>query len=1220
MSFFKQKISEELFQKKYMLHGEKDVKEVFNLVAEEVSSVESDRRWKDIFYEEMISGRLIPAGRILANARPNSPMKNFNNCYTIGIEDSMDGIADSLKEYMTILKSGGGVGFNISNLRPKEALISTGGSSSGAISFLKIFNSAGGTLHTGGGRRGASICIMNIDHPDIEEFITCKQGDKNKELTQFNISVGITEKFITAVKENKDWDLVFNNKVYKTVKAKSLYNLLCKNAFVHNEPGIFNLDIVNKYNNGFYLFDIAEVNPCLSGDTLVAVADGRNAVSIKQLAEEEKDVPVYAKDESNKTIIRMMRNPRITGYNEKILKITLDDGSEIKCTENHKFLMRDGTYKEAKDFIGGESLMPYNSYNYATNSKPRRAIENYPSESKVKLPLNKRQYSKIYEFNNGKRKKGTHIHHKNYDSSDDSIENLIELSAKEHMELHDISGDKNPYHEMSKEFKFKFASHPGESNGRYSGYTNEELLSFMISWVKKNNKPINSNIWSQLAKENGYPVYFSGMRGSLLNYFKKASILGGVNWLDNIYDRREYNRYLSLLEESDLELLFEDSHIYVKKQCEECGKELILPYGKREVGYCSSCSKKIRINKMSNTFKKNTIIKKEEYKSLIFDSFNKFVNKNNYIPTSKEIDHLISNLGFNDFRTIGYKGYRNFLNSVSDDYKINFNTHLIAKNDEYRKEKAKQLIDNGMVYNHKVISIEKYGYENVYNGTVDNVHNFGIITSYKDEKYIDSSGVFTLNCGEISMEKYSVCCLSSINLSEFIINPFEEDVSLNFKQLVKTIEIGVRFLDNVLDVTEYPLEKIKENSKKRRRIGLGFTGYADMLIKHNMKYGSTEANKLTELIAKAFRDVSYLTSCNLAIEKGVFPDYSKEYLDSDFVKNLPKQLIRKIKHNGIRNIGLNTCAPSGTISLTVGNNCSSGIEPVFSFEYDRKIRTGRGDETKTERVYDNVYLEFKEKYPNKELNDNFINVFDISVKDQIEVQSIWQKYIDHSISKTSNLPKEYTLEDYKELFLFAYKKELKGFTTFSLGGSLKGILQVKGEDIIDRRKAPKRPKELECDIHEVTIEGEKHIVLVSRLNGSLYEIFVSKYYKRFDFNNKKTGMIKKINKGRYTLFMENEVIVDNLNESFGNQNYRTLARFISMALRHGTPLQFVVDQLQKDTNFLCFDKVVARVLKKYIKEGEKVLNNEKCPSCNSDMIYIDGCKSCSNYCGFAKCE
>lgn len=262
-----QPISEEIFERKYMNNpGDDSIEDVFRAIAKEISYPENkeDREeWEEKFYNIMISGEFIPAGRILAGARPeNHKVKNLLNCYVIPIEDSMEGITLALQEYMRILSMGGGVGLNISSLRPNGAFVSSGGETSGPLSFLEIFDQASKTISLGGGRRGASIAILNIDHPDVEEFIAYKQGTNNNKLTQFNISVGITDEFITAVKEDKDWNLQFGGKVYKTVKAKDLYDRLMNNAYVHNEPGIFNLSAVNKMNNGFYMYDIEASNPC----------------------------------------------------------------------------------------------------------------------------------------------------------------------------------------------------------------------------------------------------------------------------------------------------------------------------------------------------------------------------------------------------------------------------------------------------------------------------------------------------------------------------------------------------------------------------------------------------------------------------------------------------------------------------------------------------------------------------------------------------------------------------------------------------------------------------------------------------------------------------------------------------------------------------------------------------------------------------------------------
>jgi ribonucleoside-diphosphate reductase alpha chain len=249
----------------------------------------------------------------------------------------------------------------------------------------------------------------------------------------------------------------------------------------------------------------------------------------------------------------------------------------------------------------------------------------------------------------------------------------------------------------------------------------------------------------------------------------------------------------------------------------------------------------------------------------------------------------------------------------------------------------------------------------------------------------------------------------------------------------------------------------------------------------------------------------------------------------------------------------------------------------------------------------------------------------VSAKDSIDIQAIFQEYIDQSISKTLNLAPATTFEEYKDLFMYAYKKGLKGFTTFNPEGSMKGILEYnepvesKDADYVVRRNAPKRPDELECDIHRVTVKGQKIIVLVGKHKGSLYEIFVDD-----DASNKidiqyDQGVIKKISRGRYDLVVKNgseKLIVENLSKNFGG-TYGVLARLVSMSLRHGTPLQFVVDQLGKTNEFVGFEKGVSRVLKKYIKDGEKVMTGEVCPECGSELQFKEGCVSC--LCGWSRC-
>jgi ribonucleoside-diphosphate reductase alpha chain len=281
-------------------------------------------------------------------------------CFTIEVPDSIEGIFDSVKNAAIISKFGGGVGANFGNLREKGALIAggCGGRASGPVSFMHNWNAMGSSVVQGGKRRAALMGILNVHHPDIEEFVSCKESDGN--LNYFNISVAVDDKFMEALRSDGVYDLVSpaSGRVVKTVKARNLWDKICQNAHKNGDPGLFFIDTANRDNllksDGRYR--IEATNPCLTGDTLVATADGRNAVAFKQLAEEGKDVPVYCLNSDNHIVVKTMRNPRVTGYDKDVYEIKLFDGSVIKATGDHKFKTESGEYKEVSELRAGDSL------------------------------------------------------------------------------------------------------------------------------------------------------------------------------------------------------------------------------------------------------------------------------------------------------------------------------------------------------------------------------------------------------------------------------------------------------------------------------------------------------------------------------------------------------------------------------------------------------------------------------------------------------------------------------------------------------------------------------------------------------------------------------------------------------------------------------------------------------------------------------------------------
>lgn len=259
------RLSQEVWERKYRWEEEKSLDDNIRRVAREAAKVEETdekrREWEEKFYQLMKDTKFLPGGRILAGIGTSMHQTLFN-CFTLPvIDDSIEGIFEAVKLNAIIHSLGGGTGVNFSTIRPEGAEVKTkGGIASGPVSFMTVFDAETKTITTGNARKGANMGILNVDHPDIEKFITAKHTPGV--LTQFNISVGITDEFISAVINDTDWELKFNGKVYKVVRARDLWDLIVRSAYDYAEPGIINLSTINKLNNLYYIENIQSTNPC----------------------------------------------------------------------------------------------------------------------------------------------------------------------------------------------------------------------------------------------------------------------------------------------------------------------------------------------------------------------------------------------------------------------------------------------------------------------------------------------------------------------------------------------------------------------------------------------------------------------------------------------------------------------------------------------------------------------------------------------------------------------------------------------------------------------------------------------------------------------------------------------------------------------------------------------------------------------------------------------
>ena len=343
-------------------------------------------------------------------------------------------------------------------------------------------------------------------------------------------------------------------------------------------------------------------------------------------------------------------------------------------------------------------------------------------------------------------------------------------------------------------------------------------------------------------------------------------------------------------------------------------------------------------------------------------------------------------------------------------------------------------------------------------------------------------------CGEQPLSAWAVCNLGAMNLAAYVNNKSVFD----YDSFGKDVRVAMRFLDNVIDDTHYFYKENEKVAKDIRRTGLGILGLADALIKMKVKYGSEESLPVIEKIFKTLRDNAYIASSDIAEEKGSFPKYNRDKYQQGFhIKKLPEEIRNKVFKQGIRNAVLLTIAPTGTTSLISG--VSSGVEPVYEFEFIRNDRLGK------HMMYHPLYEEFKKENPTAEKPDYFVSANDLTPEEHVKVQAVAQDYIDSSISKTVNAPKTHTVEDVKRLYELAYDSGLKGIT-YMRDGSRLGVL----ERIEEKKEEPQigvqqtmlpvvpRPVMVEGVTYQSeTPVGKTFITINHNENKEPFEVFIT---------------------------------------------------------------------------------------------------------------------------------
>jgi ribonucleoside-diphosphate reductase alpha chain len=564
----------------------------------------------------------------------------------------------------------------------------------------------------------------------------------------------------------------------------------------------------------------------------------------------------------------------------------------------------------------------------------------------------------------------------------------------------------------------------------------------------------------------------------------------------------------------------------------------------------------------------------------------------------------------------------------------------------------------------------------------DTAKKFTPTDIYADEGF---ASVSTNPCGEIILSPYDSCRLMLLNLTSFVDSPWKAERAFNFKKFAEVTYKAQRLMDDMIDLEieqvdkiiskiendpesqdtkaiEFQLwTKIKDQALRGRRTGLGITGLGDTLAMLNVQYGSDESIELTEEIYKALAINAYRSSIMMAKERGAFGVFNAAKEEGHpFLERIwgeDPELKEMNQKHGRRNIALTTTAPAGSVSVLT--QTTSGIEPAYMLHYTRRKKlTGQDEDARVDFVDESgdkwqeytVYHHGFKKWIDQSIFQNnnepaemvelspykHSTAAEIDWIAKVKMQAAAQKWVCHAISNTTNLPNDADIETVKQVYMAGWDSGCKGITVYR-DGSRTGVLVSNEKKESDPREcgeiithtAPRRPEEMECDIHQANIKGEAWTILIGLMKGKPYEVIggLSEYVeipRKYQSGQIRRRSRKSVN-SKYDLIVGtngDEFVIKDIVKVFDNPNHSAFTRTISLALRHGVPVQYMVEQLQKDkdADLFSFAKVTARCLKKYIADGTRASNGVFDIACcdNPNIIYQEGCATCAN-CGMAKC-
>jgi ribonucleoside-diphosphate reductase alpha chain len=1034
-----------------------------------VENAEVREQWNERFLWALRKGA-IPAGRIMSNAGAlaHKPATSTINCTVSGtIRDSMDDILNKVHEAGLTLKAGCGIGYEFSTLRPRGAYVSGAGAhTSGPMSFMDIYDRMCFTVSSAGGRRGAQMGTFDVGHPDAIDFIRAKR--ENGRLRQFNLSLLVTDDFVEAVRADREWQLAFplpareydpeqhdledrhsfvwrewpdtegcvtNEdglvacRVYKTLPARRLWDVIMTSTYDFAEPGFVLIDRVNEMNNNWWCENIRATNPCVTADTRLATQYG--LVPIGELC--ARSCPIEATVDT-RTLERQVKGVTVrpakpafmTAARAPVYRVRTEDGYEIKATEWHEFFTERGKLELRELKIGDRLLIQSGKGQFGTEGSE--------------------DFGLLLGLITGDG------HFTNRGEGQEAV--VVSLWGEE------------------RALADRVAAYVNALIAHASLRADRTYVVSAVAVPERNQVFIRSVMLARLLEHYGF---------TRSTKFKVPEVI----WRGSEACVRAY-----------LRALFQtDGTVNIS-------------------GNSKSCSVRLASSEPE----------------LLADVQVLLANFGVFCRIRKRRDDRVKAMpdgagGEREYRCAAQ--YELIVDGESRErFMREIGFLLPDKERRYADWVRGKALRKSQRFASRIESMKYIGDEAVFD------------TTQPDHNSVVFNGLVTAQCGEQPLPPYGSCLLGSVNLTRFVRQPFTDEAKFDWDEYREVVRVFTRMLDNVVEINGLPLGRQREELARKRRHGMGFLGLGSTITMLGMKYGSPESVSFTENIAREMAIAGWEAGLALAREKGPAPIMNEEFTVtramlrkrpemardgwkvadrvpgrvlhsrySRYMRRLAEtapELVKEIETVGARFTHHSSIAPTGTISLSLANNASNGIEPSFAHHYFRNvIREGKKSKERVD-VYSFELLAYRELVNPRampgatataeRLPDYFVTAEDIGPREHVEIQAAAQRWVDSSISKTANVPTDFRYEDFKDIYLYAHEKGLKGCTTFRFNPeAFQGVL-VKEDDLKNTTYVFTLEDGTEIEAkgdEEIEYDGEVHTA------ANLFDALKEGYYGRF---------------------------------------------------------------------------------------------------------------------------